>query len=105
MKAVRRIVRPHHQHRRRRPWTSIPYIMPRSPWTAPWCWWARPPEAHKSPSVFALLMARRSIAGSGIGGIPETQEMLDFCAEKGVASDIEIIPKIQDIEKGLRDAC
>jgi uncharacterized zinc-type alcohol dehydrogenase-like protein len=57
-----------------------------------------PPEAHKSPSVFALLMARRSIAGSGIGGIPETQEMLDFCAEKGVASDIEIIP-IQDIEK------
>ena len=56
-----------------------------------------PPEAHKSPSVFPLLMARRSIAGSGIGGIPETQEMLDFCAEHGVASDIEIIP-IQSIE-------
>jgi uncharacterized zinc-type alcohol dehydrogenase-like protein len=47
--------------------------------------------------VFPLLMARRSIAGSGIGGIPETQEMLDFCAERGVASDIEIIP-IQSIE-------
>ena len=38
------------------------------------------------------------MAGSMIGGIPETQEMLDFCAEKGVVSDIEIIP-IQDIEK------
>jgi len=57
-----------------------------------------PAEAHKSPSVFPMLMARRSIAGSGIGGIPETQEMLDFCAANGVASDIEIIP-IQDIEK------
>ena len=56
-----------------------------------------PPEAHKSPSVFPLLMARRSIAGSSIGGIAETQEMLDFCAERGVASDIEIIP-IQEIE-------
>jgi alcohol dehydrogenase (NADP+) len=56
-----------------------------------------PPSAHKSPAVFPLLMARRSIAGSGIGGIPETQEMLDFCAEHGVASDIEIIP-IQSIE-------
>ena len=57
-----------------------------------------PSEPHKSPSVFPLLMERRSIAGSMIGGIPETQEMLDFCAEKGVVSDIEIIP-IQDIEK------
>jgi uncharacterized zinc-type alcohol dehydrogenase-like protein len=56
-----------------------------------------PPSAHKSPSVFPLLMARRSIAGSGIGGISETQEMLDFCAEHGVVSDIEIIP-IQQIE-------
>ena len=56
-----------------------------------------PPEAHKSPSVFALLMGRRSVAGSSIGGIAETQEMLDFCAEKGVVSDIEMI-SIQDIE-------
>jgi uncharacterized zinc-type alcohol dehydrogenase-like protein len=56
-----------------------------------------PASAHKSPSVFPLLMARRSIAGSGIGGIAETQEMLDFCAEHGVVSDIEMIP-IQDIE-------
>jgi len=57
-----------------------------------------PSEPHKSPSIFPLLTQRRTIAGSMIGGIPETQEMLDFCAEKGVVSDIEIIP-IQDIEK------
>jgi uncharacterized zinc-type alcohol dehydrogenase-like protein len=56
-----------------------------------------PAEAHQSPSVFPMLMARRAIAGSGIGGIAETQEMLDFCAAHGVASDIEMIP-IQDIE-------
>jgi alcohol dehydrogenase (NADP+) len=57
-----------------------------------------PASAHKGPSVFPLLTARRSLAGSGIGGIAETQEMLDFCAERGVASDIEIIP-IQSIEQ------
>jgi uncharacterized zinc-type alcohol dehydrogenase-like protein len=51
-----------------------------------------PPQAHKSPGVFNLIMRRRSIAGSIIGGIAETQEMLDFCAAHGVASDIEIIP-------------
>jgi uncharacterized zinc-type alcohol dehydrogenase-like protein len=57
-----------------------------------------PPEAHRSPAVFPFLMARRAMAGSSIGGIPETQEMLDFCAERGVVSDIEIIP-IQSIEE------
>ena len=36
-------------------------------------------------------MPRRSFAGSGIGGIKETQEMLDFCAEHGITSDIELI--------------
>jgi uncharacterized zinc-type alcohol dehydrogenase-like protein len=56
-----------------------------------------PASPHKGPSVFPLLMERRSMAGSLIGGIAETQEMLDFCAEKGVAADIEMIP-IQDIE-------
>jgi uncharacterized zinc-type alcohol dehydrogenase-like protein len=56
-----------------------------------------PSEPHKSPAVFALLGARRSLAGSSIGGIRETQEMLDFCADKGVVADIEMIP-IQDIE-------
>jgi uncharacterized zinc-type alcohol dehydrogenase-like protein len=50
-----------------------------------------PSEPHQSPDVFPLLMGRRSIGGSMIGGIAETQEMLDFCAEKGIASDIEVI--------------
>jgi uncharacterized zinc-type alcohol dehydrogenase-like protein len=40
----------------------------------------------------SLLGKRRSFAGSGIGGLAETQEMLDFCAEHGILSDIEIIP-------------
>ena len=43
-------------------------------------------------AVFSLILGRRSFAGSLIGGIPETQEMLDFCAEHGIVSDIEIIP-------------
>jgi uncharacterized zinc-type alcohol dehydrogenase-like protein len=42
-------------------------------------------------SAFPLLIKRRSLAGSMIGGIRETQEMLDFCAEHGVASDVEVI--------------
>jgi uncharacterized zinc-type alcohol dehydrogenase-like protein len=49
-------------------------------------------EKHISPDAFTMLMKRRSIAGSAIGGIAETQEMLDFCAEHGVTSDIEMIP-------------
>ena len=51
-----------------------------------------PEHAHPSPSVMVLILQRRSIAGSLIGGIAETQEMLDFCAEKGIVSDIEMIP-------------
>jgi len=43
-------------------------------------------------SAASLIMQRRSLAGSLIGGIRETQEMLDFCAEHGVASDVEVIP-------------
>ena len=56
------------------------------------------PEKPLSIAAFTLLAKRRSFAGSGIGGIAETQEMLDFCAEKGVASEIEMIPiqKIND---------
>jgi uncharacterized zinc-type alcohol dehydrogenase-like protein len=57
-----------------------------------------PEHPHPSPSVFNLLMARRSLAGSGIGGIAETQQMLDYCAEKGIVSDIEQIP-IQKINE------
>ncbi len=49
-----------------------------------------PIEPHEVPA-FALLGGRKSVAGSGIGGIPETQEMLDFCAEHQIISDIELI--------------
>jgi uncharacterized zinc-type alcohol dehydrogenase-like protein len=45
--------------------------------------------------VFTLFGARRSFAGSNIGGIRETQEMLDFCAEKGIASDVEVVSASQ----------
>jgi uncharacterized zinc-type alcohol dehydrogenase-like protein len=50
-----------------------------------------PAEPHPSPSVGALIFGRKSIAGSLIGGLPETQEMLDFCAEHGIVADIEMI--------------
>jgi len=43
-----------------------------------------------------MVMQRKAVAGSLIGGIPETQEMLDFCGEHGITSDVEVI-KIQDI--------
>jgi uncharacterized zinc-type alcohol dehydrogenase-like protein len=49
------------------------------------------PEKPLAVSVFSLIMGRRSFAGSAIGSIAETQEMLDFCAEKGIACDIEMI--------------
>lgn len=51
-----------------------------------------PEHPHPSPSVANLIFKRRSIAGSLIGGIAETQEMLDFCADKGIVADIEMIP-------------
>ncbi|WP_312379854.1 NAD(P)-dependent alcohol dehydrogenase [Stutzerimonas balearica] len=50
-----------------------------------------PATPHPSPSVFGLIFKRRRIAGSLIGGIAETQEMLDFCAEHNIVSDIEMI--------------
>ena len=53
-----------------------------------------PPQALPI-HVFSLFGNRRSFAGSGIGGIRETQEMLDFCAEHGIASDVELIPATQ----------
>jgi uncharacterized zinc-type alcohol dehydrogenase-like protein len=49
-----------------------------------------PPEPLSVP-VFALLPQRRSFAGSAIGGIRETQEMLDFCAEHGIGAEIEVV--------------
>ncbi len=57
-----------------------------------------PEHPHPTPSVFPLIFGRRSIAGSLIGGIAETQEMLDFCAEKNIVSDIEMI-RAQQIDE------
>lgn len=54
-----------------------------------------PEHAHPSPSVGNLIFGRRSIAGSLIGGIAQTQEMLDFCAKHGIVADIEMIPAQQ----------
>ncbi len=56
------------------------------------------PEKPMPVSAFNLLMGRRNLAGSAIGGVPETQEMLDFCAEHGITADIELI-KIQQINE------
>lgn len=50
------------------------------------------PEKEPSVSPFSLITNRRSITGSMIGGTKETQEMLDYCAEKGIVSDVEVIP-------------
>jgi uncharacterized zinc-type alcohol dehydrogenase-like protein len=56
------------------------------------------PEKPAPIDIFNLLFRRRSLAGSIIGGIRETQEMLDFCGERGITSDIELIP-IQQINQ------
>ena len=45
-----------------------------------------------------LIMERKSVAGSVIGGLAETQELLDFCSEHGITADVEVI-KIQDVNK------
>jgi len=54
-----------------------------------------PEHDHPSPQVFNLILKRRRLAGSLIGGIAETQEMLDFCGQHGITSDIEMIPMQQ----------
>ena len=54
-------------------------------------WWAR----RNKPlpvAVFGLILGRRSFSGSCIGGIAETQEMLDFCGQHNIVSDVEVIP-------------
>lgn len=56
------------------------------------------PEHPLPVAAFSLIISRRSFAGSLIGGIAETQEMLDFCGKHNITSDIEMI-KIQDINK------
>jgi uncharacterized zinc-type alcohol dehydrogenase-like protein len=50
------------------------------------------PPKPLAVSAFSLIMGRRSLSGSSIGGIAETQEMLDFCGEHGITADVEIIP-------------
>jgi uncharacterized zinc-type alcohol dehydrogenase-like protein len=60
---------------------------------------APPPEKPHAPiQMFPMIMGRRRLAGSLIGGIKETQEMLDFCAKHKIVSDIELIP-IQKINE------
>ncbi|WP_394646679.1 NAD(P)-dependent alcohol dehydrogenase [uncultured Sphingomonas sp.] len=58
-----------------------------------------PEEPHPSPSVGNLVFKRRALAGSLIGGIAETQEMLDFCRDHGLVADIEMLD-MKDIEAG-----
>ncbi len=50
-----------------------------------------PEHPHPTPNIANLIFARRTIAGSLIGGLAETQEMLDFCADKGIVAEIEMI--------------
>ena len=50
-----------------------------------------PDHPHPTPNIAQLIHKRRAIAGSLIGGIKETQEMLDFCAEHGITADIELV--------------
>jgi uncharacterized zinc-type alcohol dehydrogenase-like protein len=50
------------------------------------------PETPFAVSAFALIMGRRSLSGSPIGGLPETQEMLDFCGAHNITADVEVIP-------------
>ena len=57
-----------------------------------------PAESHPSPTATNLIFGRRSLAGSLVGGIPETQDLLDFSAEHAILADIETIPidRIED---------
>ena len=59
-----------------------------------------PDSPHPSPAVGNLIFKRRALAGSLIGGLRETQEMLDFCAEHNIVSDIEMI-NIQEINEAF----
>ncbi len=56
------------------------------------------PEKPLSIPAFGLIMGRRSLSGSPIGGLPETQQMLDFCGQHNITADVEVIP-IQKINE------
>ena len=50
------------------------------------------PEKPLALAAFGLIMRRRSLSGSPIGGLPETQEMLDFCSQHNITAEVEVIP-------------
>ncbi|APR87570.1 Alcohol dehydrogenase [Minicystis rosea] len=56
------------------------------------------PDTPATLPAFSLIMRRRSVVGSLIGGLPETQEMIDFCAANGITADVEII-RLQDVNE------
>lgn len=58
------------------------------------------PEKPAAVNVFSLITRRASVAGSMIGGMPETQQMLDYCGSKGITADVEVIP-IQKINEAF----
>jgi uncharacterized zinc-type alcohol dehydrogenase-like protein len=59
------------------------------------------PEKQMQIGAFSLTIARRSLAGSVIGGIKETQEMLDFCSKNNIVCDIELVP-VQKINEAYQ---
>jgi uncharacterized zinc-type alcohol dehydrogenase-like protein len=59
------------------------------------------PAKPVAVSAFSLIMGRRSFSGSAIGGIPETQEMLDFCGKHNITADVEVIP-IQKVNEAYQ---
>jgi uncharacterized zinc-type alcohol dehydrogenase-like protein len=56
-----------------------------------------PDAPHKSPNVTPVVFKRLSISGTSIGSIAETQQMLDFCGEHNIVSDVEVI-RLEDVE-------
>jgi uncharacterized zinc-type alcohol dehydrogenase-like protein len=56
------------------------------------------PEVPLQVAAFSVIPKRRTLAGSTIGGLPETQEMLDFCAKHGITADVETIP-VQEVNR------
>jgi alcohol dehydrogenase (NADP+) len=56
------------------------------------------PDKPLPVAVFGLIFGRRSFSGSPIGGLPETQEMLDFCGKHNITADVEVIP-IQKVDE------
>jgi uncharacterized zinc-type alcohol dehydrogenase-like protein len=59
------------------------------------------PSGEEQLSPFNLVLRRRSIAGSLIGGLPETQEMLNYCGRNNITADVEVIP-IQRVNEAYK---